>query len=232
MRNKSEIRNLIRDGQLLEAAKAALVYAEAAGDTNTLNGLIALNSDLNQQREVWLSGQIAFDEFTRNQARITQHLLGRVDELPDEPDKTAAKKRIKEESYKWLVFYLFIASKLTVFVWTFFMWRTEGFQNEEALTAFNVLLPGLIIYGAIMFKNLFRTGLDGYAPHRYVPVRFQIFAWIIFPIYAVIQVFLVTEKVKGNISFTMMNLAIIGVESGMGQFVGEIAEGLFKKNIE
>jgi hypothetical protein len=45
----------------------------------------------------------------------------------------------------------------------------------------------------------------------------------------VVQVFLVTEKVKGNITFTTMNLALVAVEAGMGRFTGEMVEGLFKK---
>jgi hypothetical protein len=45
----------------------------------------------------------------------------------------------------------------------------------------------------------------------------------------VVQVFLVTEKVKGNITFTTMNLALVAVEAGMGRFTGEMVEGLFKE---
>ncbi len=232
MRTKSELRNLIRDGQLQEAADAALQYAEAAGDTNTLNGLIELHADLHRHQAVWLSGQISFEELARTQARITQGLLARIDDLPNEASKTAAIKRIGAERYKWLVFYLFIIAKVLVFLYTFFMWKTFGFQSDEALTAFNALLPGLVIYGSIMFKELFRSGLDGYAPRRYVPTRFRTMAWIIFAGYAGIQVFLVTEKVQGNITFTMMNLAMLGVEAGMGRFVSEIVEGIFKKKNE
>jgi len=47
--------------------------------------------------------------------------------------------------------------------------------------------------------------------------------------YTVVQVFLVTEKVKGNITFTTMNLALVAVEAGMGRFIGEMVEGLFKE---
>jgi hypothetical protein len=229
MRTKKEIRALVADGRLPEAAEAALQYAEATGDANTLNGLIALNSDLTQHREGWLSGQTSFEEFSRGQARVTHHLLDRVDELPDEPNPTAIKKRMREENYKWQVFYLFIASKLLVFLWTFFMWRTEGFQTEEALTAFNALLPGFMVYAAIMFKALFRSGIAGDGPKRFVPTRFRTIAWVVFIGYTVVQVFLVTEKVKGNITFTTMNLALVAVEAGMGRFIGEMVEGLFKE---
>ena len=45
----------------------------------------------------------------------------------------------------------------------------------------------------------------------------------------IIMVFLVTEKVKGNITFTTMNLALVAVEAGMGRFIGEMVEGLFKE---
>ena len=66
---------MIADGQLEDAAAAALAYAEAAGDVNTLNGLLALNSDLQLHRQVWLSGQISFEEFSRQAARNIRRYL-------------------------------------------------------------------------------------------------------------------------------------------------------------
>lgn len=229
MRSKKELQTMIADGQLEEAAAAALAYAEAAGDVNTLNGLLALNSDLQQHRQVWLSGQISFEEFSRQAARNTQRLLDRVEALPNEPTARAAQSRMKEESFKWMVFYQFVVTKILVVGFAFFCWKVWAFTNEEALNTLNALLPGLILYGSIMFRELFRAGLDASAPQRYVARRFRTFAWIIFPVYALVQVFIVYQKAAGEFTFTMMNLALLGVEAGMGRFVGELVDGVFKK---
>jgi len=230
MRSKKELQTMIADGQLEDAAAAALAYAEAAGDVNTLNGLLALNSDLQLHRQVWLSGQISFEEFSRQAARNTQRLLDRVEALPNEPTARAAQSRMKEESFKWMVFYQFIVAKILVVGFVFFCWNVLAFTNEQALNTLNALLPGLILYGSIMFRELFRAGLDTSAPQRYVARRFRTFAWLIFSAYALVQVFIVTQKAMGDFSFTMMNLALLGVEAGMGRFVGELVEGVFKKS--
>ncbi len=230
MRNKKELKTMISDGQLEEAAAAALAYAEAAGDVQTLNGLLALNSDLQMHRQVWLSGQISFEEFSRQAARNTQRLLDRVEALPNEPTARAAQSRMKEESFKWMVFYQFIVAKILVVGFVFFCWNVLAFTNEEALNTLNALLPGLILYGSIMFRELFRAGLDTSSPQRYVARRFRTFAWLIFPAYALVQIFIVYQKAMGDFTFTMMNLALLGVEAGMGRFVGELVEGVFKKS--
>ena len=221
---------MISDGQLEEAAAAALTYAEAAGDVQTLNGLLALNSDLQLHRQVWLSGQISFEEFSRQAARNTQRLLDRVEALPNEPTPRAVQSRMKEESFKWMVFYQFVVAKLLVVAYLLFSLSVEGFLKEEVLNTLNALLPGLVLYGSIMFRELFRTSLDSSAPQRYVARRFRTLAWLIFSAYALVQVFIVTQKATGAFTFTMMNLALLGVEAGMGRFVGELVEGVFKKS--
>lgn len=228
MRSKKEIRDLLAEGRLPEAAADALAYAEASGDTETYNGLIALNHDMNRHHETWLSGQLSFEESARVQARLTQHLLGRIDELPDAPNPAAARKRMSESKFKWLVFYLFLGCKVLVFGWTAFIWQVEGFTSEEAFTAFTALLPGLIVYAGIMYRHLFRSSL-GEGPRRYVPARLRGLLWLFFPAYVLLQVFLVTQKAYGNMSFATMNLALLAVETGFGQFVGEVVEEVFKK---
>ncbi|AEE52509.1 hypothetical protein [Haliscomenobacter hydrossis] len=229
MRNKREIRALIADGNLSEAAQAALEYAEASADAETLNGLVALQADLSQLKEMWISGQMVYEELARTQARITQGLLLRVDELPDEPSPKAAKRRIKEESFKWLVFYLFLLAKLLVLSWALFNWQTEGFKNAEAFSLFNALLPGTIINASIMFRSLFRGSLDAYTQRRFVKKRFRGLIFLAFLGYIVVQFFLVVQKVQGHLSFELATLGFAAVETALGQFMSEIVEGIFKQ---
>jgi hypothetical protein len=149
--------------------------------------------------------------------------------LSDSPSPNAVRKRIPETRYKWLVFYLLVASKLLVFCWVVFVWQVEGFTSQEAFTVFNALLPGLVVYGSIMYRLLFRASL-GDEPRRYVPARFRSLLWLVFPAYVLLQVFLVSLKAAGNVSFATVSLALLAVETGFGQFVGEVVEGVFKKN--
>lgn len=228
MRSKKELKDLISEGRLRDAAEAALTYAEAGGDAETQNGLITLNHDLNLHHETWMSGQLSFEESARVQAQLSRRLLDRIEELPDAPNPKAARKRMLESQYQWLVFYLFIAVKALVIGWAVFVWQVEGFTSEEAFTTFNGLLPGLVVYGSIMYRHLFRAGLTE-GPRRYVPGRFRTLLWVVFPIYFLVQLFLVSQKAYGNMTFTAMNLALLAVETGFGTFVGEVVEGVFKK---
>jgi hypothetical protein len=229
MRNKKELHDLVADGQMTDAVSGALAYAEAAADTDTLNGLIALQSDLAKHRDFWNTGQISFEEFARAQARITSGLIGRIAELPEAPTRTAARRRIRESGFKWLVFYLFLIAKLLVLGWAAFIWQTKGFQNAEAFSLFNALLPGMIVNASMMFRSLFRASIDGDSPQRYVSTRFRTLVFVAFTAYFFVQAFLIVQKVVGNLSFEMASLAFVGVETALGQFMGEIVEGVFRK---
>lgn len=229
MRNKHEIRALIVDGKLDEASKAALEYAEAAAEAETLNGLIVLQADLAQAKELWLSGQVAYEELARSQARITQGLLQRVDELPDAPTPRASNRRIRKENFKWLVFYGFLLAKFLVFAWAFFVWQVEGFVNAEAFSLFNALLPGTIINASMMFRSLFRSSMNAYVQRRFVQKRFRGLIICAFLGYVLAQYFLVFQKVKGNLSFELATLVFAAVETALGQLMSEIVEGIFKE---
>lgn len=232
MRNKREIRAMIADGKLDEAAQAALNYAEAAAEAETLNGMIALQSDLAQVKEFWITGAVSYEELIRSQARITQGLLQRVDELPEAPTPQASQRRIREEQFKWLVFYGFLLAKLLVFAWAFFVWQVEGFANAEAFSLFNALLPGTVINASLMFRSLFRSSMDAYAQRRFVQKRFRGLVIWVFLGYIVVQYFLILQKVKGNLSFELATLGFAAIETALGQFMSELLDGIFKREKE
>lgn len=232
MKNKREIRALIADGKLDEAAQAALAYAEAAAEVDTLNGFIALQADLAQAKELWISGLASYEEQGRTQARITQGLLQRVNELPEDPTPQASQRRIREEDFKWLVFYGFLLAKLLVFAWAFFVWQVEGFLNAEAFSLFNALLPGTVINASIMFRSLFRSSMDAYIQRRFVQKRFRGLVIWVFLGYILVQYFLIFQKVKGNLSFELATLGFAAVETALGQFMSELLEGIFKREKE
>lgn len=229
MRNKPELRALIGDGQLDAAVEGAVEYAEAAADVDTLNGIIALKSDLAQAKDLWHKQQLSFEEFARASARINAALLARVSELPDAPTRQAAESRLKEEGFRWLVFYLFLAAKLGVLAWAAFLWQTEGFLNTEAFSLFNALLPGMAVSASLMFRSLFKSSTDADAPRRYVRARFRALVVLVFAGYVAAQLFLTLQKVKGNLSFELASISFAAVETALAHFMGDLVEGLFKR---
>jgi hypothetical protein len=230
MRNKKELRALVADGQLIDAAQGAFEYAEQASDTETLNGIIALQADLEKSKDLWATNQISFEEYARAQARVTQSLLDRIDELSDEASPKSARGRIKESKFKWLVFYTFITAKLIVFAWAAIMWNLYGFQTGEIFSLFNALLPGLILNASVMFRSLFKTGVEGYAQVRYVPTQFRSLVWVIFPSYILAQIVITILKMHGDLRFETASAAFLAVETGLSLYMNEVVEGLFKKS--
>jgi hypothetical protein len=230
MRNKKELKALIADGLLTEAAQSAVEYAEAAADTDTLNGLLSLQSELSVHHKLWGKGEMIFEEYARAQARISSGLLGRVDELPESPTVQARKERLPETTFKWRLFYLFCGAKLFVLVFVLLMWQTYGFQNSEAFSLFNALLPGLVVNVSFMYRHLLKSGMEGNGIRRYVPVRFQTVLIVALCIYTAVQFVLVVQKIKGNLSFEMASLSFVAVELVLGQVMSEMLEDVFKRN--
>jgi hypothetical protein len=232
MLSKKEIRDLISQGQLPEAAQAALEFAEKTDDTETLNGLLALNNQLNEQKANWLSGQIAYETFSREQARITHALLARLDALPNAPLKKGV-PRMPEIQFKWRLFYGFILAKMLVFgawwlIWTWGM----GFSKDQAMAVFNTLIAGFVLYSAVMYRELYRASLDAYAPVRYVASSFQRLLWFLFSGYVLIQVLLMIQGASAKFDFTVMNMLLILVETGLGRYMAEFMDGVFRRKEE
>ena len=228
---KKDIRELLAQGQLREAALAALSYAEICGAAETANTLTVLQATLEAHQRQWTTGQIAYEEFSRLHARVTQGLTGCLDELPDEPKPGAAKKPpIEEGAFKKRLFWMLIAAKALVFGWTYYLWQTGGFQNEEALTAFSALTPAFVAYISLMLADYLRAHRENAVlRRRYVSGTLTKVAFWLFPLYALAQMFIVGRKAQGVLSFAQMTMALALVESVLGGYVGQIVQAFFKK---
>lgn len=228
MRTKKEIRDLIGEGELLEAVASAITYAEAAGEKSIADGLLTLQGDLKRQNEVWQTGQLTFEEFNRTQARVTASLLKWVNALPAAPNPVAAKKKVLESNFQWLVFWLFIASKLIVLCWIFWVWwGFTGLKVEEMVTTLGAVLPNLTLYGPTMFRSMLRSNMHDDAPYRFVPKRFRQVTWIVFVAYVCTLILLSILKMWGEFPFETMILFAVGVETGLGAFLKDLTEEVF-----
>jgi Effector-associated domain 11 len=229
--HKKEIRHLMTNGQLQEATTAALTYAEACGIAASVNVLSVLQSNLEVHRHLWGTGQISYEEFSREHARATQHLLDCLEELPEIPAPESAKQRLTDETvFKHRLFWMLVAAKTTVFLWTYYLWQTGGFQNEEALTAFSVLAPTFVAYISLMIADYLRTHREQVkSRRRYVSGMLTRLAFWLFPIYALAQIIIIGKKPSGDLSFAQMNAALAIVESILGGYVGQIVQAFFKK---
>lgn len=228
MRSKKELRALVADAQLEDALEGSIAYADAANDLESLNGLHTHLSDLRRYKEQFLGGQIAFEEYARAQARISAGLLHRIAALPDAPERSATRRRIREERFRWQVFYLFLTVKSLLFGWILFVWQVEGMSIAQFFVLCSALLPGVTVHLAAMFRSLFRSSVSGELPPRFVATRFRNLVWLAFLAYLLVQVVLVTQKANGNFTFEQSSAAFIGSEGFFGLFIAEIIKIVMK----
>lgn len=229
---KKSIRDLLAEGQLREAAQATLVYAEYCGLPEAVNNLTVLSGTLEEHRRQWNTGQISYEEFARAHARLAQGLADWLDRLPDQPVAASGRKRrlVEETVFKRRIFYLLIASKVVVLLWLRYMWNTGGFTNEQALATVSLLVPAFAAYFSVILTDYLRAHRTGeLAGRKFVAGPLVAFGWWLFPIYVLILIWFINQKVVGELSFTQMNLGLGLAESVLGGYVGQIVMAFFKK---
>lgn len=225
-----ELKEMIAAGDSAGAARAALDYAEACNDTDAVAGIATISNGLVKDNKLWTTGQISHEDFSRTHARATFGLSAWIDSLPDQPTPKAIQKRMEEGRFKWRIFKWLVIAKMLVLFFTFYLWRTRGFTNDEAYTAFSALLPAFVAYVALMIKD-FSQREEVLSPvKRYASPRIVTIAWWLFPAYTFIQMYIVYLKVTGEITFAQMTMAIAGTESILGGYIGDIVTSFFKKN--
>ena len=79
---KKQMRQLIADGQLKEAAQAALDYAEQCRAPEMMNTLLNLTGQIDTNRSDWTTNLISYEDFMRTHARLTVGITDCLDQLP------------------------------------------------------------------------------------------------------------------------------------------------------
>lgn len=98
------------------------------------------------------------------------------------------------------------------------------------MTTFSSLAPAFVAYISLMLADFIRTSRADTPPKRRFVSGFLInIAWWLFPLYALAQMYVVTQKVAGNFTFLQMISAIAITESLIGTYIGKIIEEFFKK---
>jgi hypothetical protein len=230
MEQKKDIRLLLADGQLDKAAAAAITYAETCRTSEALNALTTLSSQIEENKKNWTMGLIAYEDFSRAYARQSLGISEWLDQLPDTPNATQQTQLMDETVFKRRIFRLLIGSKVAVLAFTFYLWKTGGFINEEATTTFSSLAPAFVAYISLMLSDFIRQShTDAVPKRRYVSGFLVNIAWWLFPIYALAQIYVVKQKVTGDMSFLQMNAALALTETLIGTYIGRIVEEFFKK---
>lgn len=228
---KHSIRELIGAGQLDTATTAAWEYAEYCGLADISNGLLALQSRLNDHLHKWQAGTLAYGDFTVTYSKLTSDLTAWVGCLPDAPKPAGLhKKFLTEAKFKKRVFLLLLLIKIIVLGWLYYHWSTGGFSADQFQGTATMLVPVFAALMAVILEDYLHQHKHGQQRPRYVSGPLIAIVYWLLPLYALALVALIALKAKGSITFSSMNTWLAVVESGLGAYVGKVVHGLFKKN--
>lgn len=225
---RSDIRRLVAEGELAPAVQAALEYAEKAGVAETANAVTALSAQLEQTRQLWNTGQLDFSEYARQHARITQALLNNLDRLPDYPTPAAARRMIREDSFKKRLLWMLALGKILVLGRFGYHWSTGGFNDEQGWAAIGILAPTLAGYLYVVLDDYLRAHREPSDAIRYVSGPLVRFVYLIIPAYMIALVFLIEKKAMSSITNAQMIAGFALVETVLGGYVSRVVSAFFR----
>lgn len=228
---KATIRKSIIEGKLADAAKAALVYAEYCGLADVTNGLTVLNSQLKEHQNKWNAGIINYETFSLTHAQIAHGLTQWVTSLPDHPKLATAKKKLLQEStFKKRIFYGLILIKILVIVWLAYHWSTGGFTVAEFKATATLLIPAFAGLISVILADYLRQQQKRVQHPKYISGPLVTFSYWLFPIYAILLMFIIALKAASRMDFADMSFWVAIIESVLGGYIGQIVYSFFKKD--
>ncbi|MBL7774752.1 MAG: hypothetical protein JNK89_02050 [Saprospiraceae bacterium] len=222
------IRQLVAQGELPAALQAATEHAEKAGMAESLNALAGLSAQLEQTRQLWNTGQLDFEQYSRQHARATQALLDQLGRLPEQPDPAAARRMLPEAVFKKRLLWMLVAGKFLVLGRFGYHWSTGGFNDEQGWAAIGILAPTLAGFLYVVLDDYLRAHREAPAPQRYVSGSLVRFAYLMLPAYILALIFLIEKKAMSSINNAQMMAGFALVESVLGGYVSRVVSAFFR----
>lgn len=227
---KASLKKALIDGKLSEAVKATFEYAEYCGLVDVTNGLIVLNSQLEEHQHKWNIGTVKYEDYSTHHARISHSLTQWITSLPDNPKPNKRKKKLlKEATFKARVFYGLIIIKVLVVLRLFYHWRTGGFDVAEFQATATLLIPAFAGLISIMLGDFILQHQKDTQHPKYISGPLVMFSYWILPIYAIALITIIELKPSSPMDFAQMSFWLALVESVLGGYIGQIVYAFFKK---
>ncbi len=227
--NLHEIRQKVAAGELKAALEAALAHAEKSGITEAVNTLTGLSAQMAHTAQIWNTGQLKFEDYTIQHARFSQTLLHCLDRLPENPTPGAARKMLREDTFKNRLLWMLLLGKLLVLGRLGYHWSTGGFSDEQGWACIGILAPTLAGYLYVMLDDYLRAHKSNERPVRYVSGPLVRLAYILLPVYIFALLFLIEKKVMPpHLPFAQLTAGFALVESVLGGYVSRVVSAFFK----
>ncbi|MEO1259583.1 MAG: hypothetical protein AAFZ15_12335 [Bacteroidota bacterium] len=227
---KASIRTDIGEGRLESAIAAALEYAEYCGLTDIANALTTLNGRASDHQNKWDTGQVRYEDHAVVYAQLTHHITLWVDRLPDVPARAGKKKKfLTEDELKKKLFYRLLFVKIVVLAWLTYLQSAGGFTKDQYFGTLTLLVTTLLTYVTVIVRSYLKEHRAGAPPPRYMSGPLVTFSRWLLPLYGGLLLVIITLKTTGALNFNGMNVMLGLVEVGVGGYLGEIVNTLFKK---
>ena len=229
---KSSIRQRIINGDLKAGITTALEYAEYCGLVEVVNALSVLGYQFDDLKLKWNTGQITYEESSRKQAQINYKVNEWINHLPDRPVPKKGKRSrpLTESTFKSRIFYALCITKLLIFYYLYYHWRTGAFTIAEFQGTATLLVPAFAAYISVILGDYLRQHQSSIKVPKFISGPLVTFAYWLFPIYFIVLYLLIRAKAESNITFSQMNFWLAMVESVLGGYIGQLVHSLFKKD--
>ncbi|MDX1943594.1 MAG: hypothetical protein SFU99_23710 [Saprospiraceae bacterium] len=231
---KQELRRLLAADEPEKVIQQLLEHTEAIGALQLHNELVLQSGRYAQYERDQRLGTEDYDDLIRTRIKISQALLGIIDQLSEENAKAGKVKRLRgisEKALKNHVLWILLIEKILVVGFVFFLWETGTFTVEQFTNTIGLLIPLFATYLTVMLKDA--------AKHRHVEValdqkllvkrNYQWMTYFLLLLYFWVIVGILNLRGPGILNQSQFTTLLATVESGLGVYIGTIVLALFKK---
>lgn len=232
---KHHLQHLLAADEPEETVRYLLATTKTEELEHLRQDVLLQSAQLGQWRKLRHANTESFDELVRIRNKASLALLDLVDELPEElpvPELPAEEQPqgVSENRLKDRLFWLLLIAKLVVVVFTFTLWESGSFTNEQFMATVGLLVPVFVTYLALIFKDKVDRRHAITHPDKHVTKGFERTTYLLVFVYAIALLFVINLRGPGVISFNQMNGLLALVESGLGVYVGQVVFALFKRH--
>lgn len=234
--SKALIRNQIAEGNVREAIRMTLAFAQEWPDASWYQDSILLSGDLENLLQKERTGQADLDETRKQRNQITASLLDLLDEMPDTmpiADVPEKLRGMRESTLKTSVALMLLGGKLSLLLWAIHHLQTGGLAKEEFFSVMGYLMPIFVAYLSIILTNYLRQRYpSSNSEKRLMPYGLVYLTFALVPGYVLAFSLGISWRAQGDFTLQEMNQWLAVVESAMGGYIGIIVSELFQSKEE
>ncbi len=232
---KPYVQQLLAADQVGEALEYLLVVDAPVVDADFRTQVILQSSQYRHYEKLVRDNTEDFADLVRTRNKATLALLQLSEALPDDlplptlPPKAQAPQGVSENKLKARLLWLLATAKIAVLGFTYTLWQSGSFTNEQYMATAGLLVPIFVAYLSLLVKDQTERRHAIAHPDKHVTRTFERMVYGMVIAYIVVLLLILNLRGPGTISFTQMNALLALAESGLGVYVTQVVFGMLKK---